>query len=220
MHKTGKLKHLFDNSFDDTTIQSKLGKQEAEKVAKQLYAKLGYQENEYEIASLERNLITEDSCLWQVDFCKKYDDLYNWYQCVRITFVPEIEKIKMLTLFDYDFENNPVEISKEQAIQIATDKATQLGKEGNRVKSITVELEIKKMNSYVYAQENPIEPEIVEIIDENTSIYQAAHYAYRTEYIVRKVWNVKIEYISDFASCDSYFVDCTTGEIIGGDALR
>lgn len=46
-------------------------------------------------------------------------------------------------------------------------------------------------------------------------------YGYRTENLVRKVWRVEIEYNNDlFKDLEAYFVDCTTGEILGGDAIK
>ena len=38
---------------------------------------------------------------------------------------------------------------------------------------------------------------------------------------VRKVWNVKIEYKNDmYEDIDEYYIDCTTGKIIGGDTVK
>ena len=111
----------------------------------------------------------------------------------------------MLTIFDYDFENNPIVITKEEATQIAKDKNVQL-RESGKIQNIETKLDIRKMNEYVYLRE----------------LAKDGNYgSYRTEDIVRKVWVVEITYENElFVDKDIYFVDCTTGEIIGGDSVK
>lgn len=41
---------------------------------------------------------------WQADYCIKYGDIYNPYQCVRITFIAESKELVMLNVFDYDLK--------------------------------------------------------------------------------------------------------------------
>lgn len=215
--ETGKLKQISDWSIDDTKIPSTVSKEEARNIAKEIYLKLGYNDGEYEIASLSQNAIADGTNLWQVNFCKKYDGIYNYYQDIRISFIPEVKQLTILTIFDYPYEDNPIVIAKEDATRIAKEKAIELGNDENKIKNVTTTLSIEKMNAHVYSQgqfkEQPKEENTKTVNIEDTIVY-------RTEDIVRKVWVVEIEYYSDFAAIDKYYVDTTTGEIIGGDSTK
>ena len=80
------------------------------------------------------------------------------------------------------------------------------------------------MNAFIYSRE--IYEESINEIRENETVDTTIQstddiYGYRTDNLVRKVWRVEIEYINDlYKEKDAYFVDCTTGEIIGGDSIR
>ena len=225
--KTGRLKQLSDFSIDDTKIPPTVTKQEAEQIAKEIYINLGYKEGEYELAEIKKNAITEESNLWQVDFCKKYGEIYNYYQDIRISFIPEIKQIVILTIFDYDYEDNPVIITKEDAIKIAKEKSISLGRNENDIKTIEAKLDIKLMNTYIYMKEQtaiPKEDENINKIEENRTQnvnINNERIVYETDEVVRKVWVVQIDYSNTtFSDKEAYFVDCTTGEIIGGDQLK
>lgn len=226
---TGKLIQMSDFSIDDTKIPSTANREEVTGVANELYLSLGYSEGEYVLADLKKNVITDDTNLWQADFCKEYDGIYNYYQDIRITFIPETKDIVILTIFDEDFEDNPLVITKEEAIEIAKQKAKSLGKDEDMIKNITAELDIRKMNAYVYSQEQtaiprPNENSATNTIENTTTTSTTDDIAvYDTEDIVRKVWVIEIEYKENeysFVEKDMYFVDCTTGEIIGGDSTK
>lgn len=216
LDSTGKLLSFSDWSIDDTKIPSTVNKQEAEKLIKEMYLKLGYKEGEYELSSLQKNRITDDANIWQADFCKKYDGIYNPYQCIRISIIPEVNHLLMLNIFDYNFENNPIVISQDEATEIAKEKAIEL-RNDKTIQKIETKLDIKKMNSYVYSREQYNNNNLNNITDSlNTDDFTV----YKTEDIVRKVWVVEITYENDiFTDKDMYFVDCTTGEIIGGDSI-
>ena len=226
---TGKLIQMSDFSVDDTKIPATASREEAEAVANEIYLSLGYTKGEYVLADLSKNAITDNTNLWQADFCKEYDGIYNYYQDIRITFIPETKDIVILTIFDEDFENNPLVITKEEAVEIAKQKAKSLGKDEDMVKNATAKLDIRKMNAYVYSQEQTAIPKpdgnVTTNISENTTTISTTDdiAVYDTEDIVRKVWVVEIEYKENeyaFTEKDMYFVDCTTGEIIGGDSMK
>ena len=226
---TGELIQMSDFSVDDTKIPATANREEAEAVANEIYLSLGYTKGEYILADLSKNAITDDTNLWQADFCKEYDGIYNYYQDIRITFIPETKDIVILTIFDEDFENNPLVITKEEAVEIAKQKAKSLGKDEDMVKNVTAKLDIRKMNAYVYSQEQtaipkPDENTTTDINENTTTISTTDDIAvYDAEDIVRKVWVVEIEYKENeyaFTEKDMYFVDCTTGEIIGGDSIK
>ena len=224
---TGKLKQLSDFSIDDTKIPSTISKEEAEEIAKEIYISLGYKQGEYELAEIKKNAVTESSSLWQVDFCKKYGEIYNYYQDIRISFIPEIKQIVILTIFDYDYEDNPVVIKEEEAIEIAKEKSISLGRNESDIKTIEAKLDIKLMNPNVFIKEQIAIPKtennlnnIEENVTQNVTI-DDTEIVYETDEIVRKVWVVEIDYTNTiFSDKEAYYIDCTTGEIIGGDQVK
>lgn len=131
---------------------------------------------------------------WTADFCRIYNGIANPYQCVRLWFAPSKKEVLLVSVFDDPFENNPYAIPQEQAISIA---AQSYG--AQNIKAITAQKAIEKMNALLYQKEHEGQ--------------------YRTEQIVRNVWKVQItDQKTDFK--EWYFVDATTGELIGGDALK
>lgn len=219
---TGKLVSFSAYNLDDTKIENKLGKEEVEKVMTDIYERLGYSKEEYILTALNKVEITDDSPLWQGDFCKIYDGIVNEFECIRLTVIPETNELRGVNVFDCKTENNPVIISEEETIQIAKDKAKELNKDLNRIKDITAKIKFEKLNTMVYHEEMN-EKEQEEKIKENTTTNQNTNelYDYRLEELVRKVWRVEIEYKNDvFTERDSYFVDCETGKILGGDSIK
>lgn len=224
---TGNLISFSDNSIDDTQIASTMNKEDIEKTIKEMYQDIGYSD-QYKLTALQKNAITDDTNLWQGDFCKMYDGIVNEYECIRLTIIPEIKHLWSLNIFNTKTENNLVEISKEEAIRIAKTKSKSLGKDENNIKNITAELKFEKMNTFVYSQE--VYAENTNSTSSNksnnnsniTTIQSIDNtYGYRTENLVRKVWRVEIEYNNKlFKDLEAYFVDCTTGEILGGDAIK
>ena len=224
---TGKLISYSDNSIDDTKIASTMNKEDIERTIKDMYQNLGYSD-EYTLTNLQKYAVTDDTNLWQGDFCKVYDGIANEYECIRLTIIPEIKHLWGVNIFNTKTENNPIEISKDEAIEIAKAKSISLGKDENNIKNITAELKFEKMNTFVYSQEvyeesiNSISNNVSNNNDNITNIQSTDNtYGYRTENLVRKVWRVEIEYNNDlFKDLEAYFVDCTTGEILGGDAIK
>ncbi|HJJ16158.1 MAG TPA: hypothetical protein OIM60_07145 [Clostridiaceae bacterium] len=197
--KEGNLVSYYDGTIDDTKIKATVEEGIARKIVMNLYNEVS-NDKDYELKSIQKVAITDDSCLWQADFCKKYDGIYNDYQCIRITFIPETEQIKMINIFDEEFENNPIVITKDEAIENVKNKL-----QGEEIKNINCELKIEQMNPYVYMQDNPIE----------------GNKAYKMNKIVRKVWSVEcVINKNNIEQQEKYYVDVTTGEIIGGDSIK
>lgn len=197
--KEGTLVSYYDRIIDDTKITATANEDIAREIAMSLYSTVS-DSKDYELKSVQKLAITDDSCLWQADFCKKYEGIYNDYQCIRITFIPEIQEIKMINIFNEEFENNLIVITEDEAIEIVKNKL-----HGEKIININCELKIEKMNPYVYIQDNPLE--------ENQ--------AYKMERIVRKVWSIECTVKrNNIEQKEKYYVDVTTGEIIGGDSIK
>lgn len=201
-------------------------REEARKTAKELLLKYNPNNNsdEYELVSLKRNMENDEaSYIWYADFYKKYGDLYNQYEKISIGWVPTINGLYSLNIENSKYENNEQKISKEDAIKIATEKDKQIETRYN-IASTEAEIGIDKMNTDVVYREKNLEDYEKGTInfepDENGTykIKEDAEF-YKVENRVRKVWEVTIYYDYykyDYPERYVYYVDATTGEIIGG----
>ena len=185
-----------------------------EKTAKNLYLKLGYKELNYELIDLKGNYLNDEqkSWFWTATFAKKYNNIVNKYEEISISFIPQINKVIILQEVNCNFENNDIVLSKDEAIEIAKNKEENLYQDANNF-DISCNLDIEKMNSTIYMSENDIQDNF-NFKNENNEIVTGNKYY--TENIVRYVYNVKITH-KTANRIISYFVDATTGEIIGGN---
>ena len=190
-----------------------ISREEAKEVAYQLFDKIKEDniEGDYELVTLRRNMETDEaSYIWYAEFQRKYGDLINPNESVFIGWVPTINGIYQIKIQRDKFENNEIVKTKEEAIEIAKEKDRKVAPE-RTIKNIDADIRIEKMNAEVYLRENKKEDyEYGKILKEDG--------VYKTEERVRRVWLVNIEYEKQEDKMDSftYFVDTTTGEIIGG----
>lgn len=190
-----------------------ISREEAKEVAYQLFDKIREDniEGDYELVTLRRNMETDEaSYIWYAEFQRKYGDLINPNESVFIGWVPTINGIYQIKIQRDKFENNEIVKTKEEAIEIAKEKDRKVAPE-RTIKNIDADIRIEKMNAEVYLRENKKEDyEYGKILKEDG--------VYKTEERVRRVWLVNIEYEKQEDKMDSftYFVDTTTGEIIGG----
>ena len=190
-----------------------ISREEAKEVAYQLFDKIKEDniEGDYELVTLRRNMETDEaSYIWYAEFQRKYGDLINPNESVFIGWVPTINGIYQIKIQRDKFENNEIVKTKEEAIEIAKEKDRKVAPE-RTIKNIDADIRIEKMNAEVYLRENKKEDY------ENGKILKEDG-VYKTEERVRRVWLVNIEYEKQEDKMDSftYFVDTTTGEIIGG----
>ena len=204
-------------------------KEEARKVAKELLSKYNPNNNddEYVLVSLRGNMEEDKaSYIWYATFYKKYDDLINQYEKIEIGWIPTINGLYSLSFGNYKYENNEQVISKEDAIKIATEKDQKIEKRHNIAFS-EAEIGIDKMNTEVIYREQNIEEYekgTINFESDKNGVYKVKDDSvfYKVDNRVRKVWEVTIYY--DYIKYKEngrerfvYYVDATTGEIIGGD---
>lgn len=224
--KTGKIKSVQIPTWE-YKIPNNYGidRVEARKVAKELFEKYKINDSgEYKLVKLTRNMETDkDSYIWYANFYRKYGDLLNPYENVEIGFIPTINGLYSLSLQNNIYENNEEKISKDEAINIATEKDKQIEK-SKTIKETSAKVQIEQMNEEVYLREN-FKDEYergtlnMEKIGENSYKLKNNATFYKVDNRVRKAWVVVINYDVEGSSSlnqYSYFVDCTTGEIIGG----
>ena len=227
--KTGSIKSVTIPT-SSYTIPENYGitRQEAKKVAYELLEKYKPENSQgtYELLSLKGNGNSEaDSYIWYAEFYKKYDDLINPAEKVFIGWIPTINSLYCLDIDNYAYENNEQVISKEEAMEIAKNKDKEINPDG-QIKTVQADTKIEQMNESVFLREKYGEEYESgkwnkEKIRENVYKIKDDAVFYKTEERVRKVWRVVIEY--DKSQTDNslryyaYYVDATTGEIIGGE---
>lgn len=201
---------------------------EAEKTAKNLCNKYGYDLNEYNHVQISSNMNSEnESYIWYVHFYKKYDGIINPFERIDVSFIPEINEIYQFSVTNVKFENNPIEITEEKAKEIALKEEEKINTK-YKMKDISVHLDIIQMNSLAYFRINDYE----QFQRQSFANYPSEkHVDYRTDNRIRKVWVVTINYdiptsVNKFDGSYnmndekfSYYIDATTGEIIGGSCI-
>ena len=223
--ETGKIKSVNIPTWEyKIPYNYGITREEARKVAVELLQKYRPEDDkgEYELISLKRNNEQdEEAYIWYADFYKKYGDLINPEERISIGWVPTINGLYSLNIDTNAYENNEQKISQEDAIKIATEKEKQI--EPNKtIKDTKAEIRIKQMNENVYLRENFKEEYengtlYMEKTGENTYQLKDNAVMYKTEERVRKVWCVAVIYdLDEEYQGYTYYIDSTTGEIIGG----
>ncbi len=186
--ENGKLNGIKNNaiSFNENTNVAE--KEIALEYGKSIYTKLKEfvrDEINLEFVSLEQMNGTTN--IWQIDYRRKYDNLIDENNGIRITFDPEEEQIKGIYFFDYEYANNEIEISADEALYIVQSYA----KENNILVDENMNVELA------------IEP--ITIFNNNEDLKKGEFVS--SSNITRKVY--KITWKSN-----KICVDSTTGEVI------
>ena len=226
---TGKIRSINIPSWANDLSKAKgITVEEAQRTAKELLGKYKTENTneEYELLSLKGNdEKPENSYIWYAEFYKMYDGLVNPKERVLIGFIPTINELYCLEITDIPYENNEQIITKDEAIKIALEKDKQF-EDNSKVKNIIAQIKIEPMNPSVYLREKygkEYESGNLnkERISENSYKIKNNVVYYKTEERVRKVWRVNLEYNVSINSEDlryyTYYIDATTGEIIGGE---
>ena len=226
---TGKIKFVYISSTEyEKPNNYGITRQEARITARELLEKYRPEdmEGEYELVSLKRNSENDKSAyIWYADFYRKYGDLLNENEHINIGWVPTVNGLYSLDIKNDKYEGNEEKITKEEAIQIATQKDLLIEKD-RKIVNTKAEIKIKQMNQEVFLRENFTEEYekgtlylYYEKTGENLYTLKEDAVFYETEGRVRKVWVVVVEYEKESKRIPSYsyYIDSTTGEIIGGN---
>lgn len=248
--KNGEFISFRDMELPYKHLQSdELSDEEISNIATEIYNRLEIKNSNYKVYETKIQNLTsqyQTSKMLEANLCRFYDNVKNTLENCRILFMVIDDEIFLNSItFDIDssYQDNPIVITKEEAINIAKDNERELSP--YEITNITCELSIQKMNTEIYEIERG---EFYKLNEENERKY------YETENIVRKVWKVKVEhnvdyvqylsqYVEEIHQIDDekmvevfinkvlnnyakegmnkfYYVDATTGEIIGGLASR
>lgn len=210
-----KYKHLDTQELDDEEIAN---------VATDIYNKLGIEEGKYTLSKTSAQdycFENQSSKLLSAHFYKYYDGIANKNESFNVSFMYYDGKIYIFSISvnnDNTFQNNPVIITEEEAIDIAKNKEQELSP--NEITNITSSLSIEKMNAFIYQLEND-KYDVTGTMEDETY--------YKTENITRRVWKIKVEHNAEWKDYINhnqyvkegmskyYYIDATTGEIIGGE---
>ncbi len=222
------LSVTFNNILHKDIKNYRTTKEDAEITAKELCKKYGYDSTKYDDLKISTNLLSEsDSYIWYVDFKRTYDGIVNPYESINIGFIPEINELYRFTIYDIEYDNNPVDIDKEKAIETAINNENKIDI-GYKIINTSASLDIVRMNGDAYFRSMDYS-KYKRQLEQN---YPPEDYIeFRTEALVRKVWKVTIEY--DIGETKNrivdkdgvmyrfyaYYIDATTGEIIGGTPI-
>jgi len=217
-------------AFNDMDLKYKhlqtqiLTDEEIAKVATDIYEKLGIEKGKYEYPETKVEEIyfeNQKDKLLGANFYKYYDGIKNKYESFNVSFLVVDGKIflnSILLSSDNTYQKNPLVITEEEAVNIAKNKEQEFSP--FEITKVTSDLSIEKMNAFIYQIENN-KYDVTNTNEEETY--------YKTENIARKVWKIKIEHNIDMKDYRKetnkyvkegmnkiYFIDATTGEIIGG----
>ena len=203
-----------------------ISKDKAIEIANSIYEDIGVDTNEYELDYCREEEVIyngEIKEVWSTKINKKYDGIVNPYEGLSIDFISNSKKIEISSIYkklDGKYENNPEVITKEEAIKIACEKEKIFT--DDKISEIDSSIGIRKANKYIYDLEK-------NITTNNENMEFSNNIITESENRVRKVWIISI-YHEEFKTNDvesylksknkSYYIDATTGEIIGGYKMQ
>lgn len=223
----GNFCYLINKRYDYNAKDDSIDENTALELSKKIINSLNFNK-QYSLNFIEytNGFINNNSYdIWMASYYETINGIKNKYNCINIFFSIidnnlVIERISNLN-DNYEFQNNEIIITEEQAIKIAKSADRKISILD--ITTVDAELDIERLNAFVYVQIETLgkEDEIKsEVVNDNTNYY----YGYTNEKIIRNIWKVKIDYnySSDKARNKNeylgryYYIDATTGEIIGG----
>lgn len=213
---------VFNSIIDENTRKTNnniITEEEAINTAKNLCKKYGYEISDYTYIRAYTNTSSETTpYIWYVDFFKEYEGVVNPFQRINIGFIPQTNEIYVFGICNAEFDNNPIEITSEQAKEIILKEEEKINA-GYKIESINSELCIVSTNDNAYLRVNDYE----QYYKQGNATYPVENIIeYRVDRHIRRVYVVTINYditenSNTYNKSFSYFVDTATGEIIGGD---
>lgn len=226
--QTGEFFDICNNNKNIQDTKKYMTEEQGKETANKYYKLFGYKEGEYEITKIQsvnnEGTNTGAGFRMTVTYNKKYGDVYNPYEYISITLESKNMELVIFRVGNIPFDNNQVVITENEAINIALKEDEKV--ETNRVESTKAKLMVVKMNADAYDRINNK--------DKHYEAMQTPNYPneernyYKVDDKIRKAWVVVLNYEDNYGDdivkrytegSYSYFVDATTGEIIGGHTL-
>lgn len=226
--QTGEFYDIWNNNKNNQDINVTITEDEAKEIANKYYKLFGFKEGEYEISKVwvNNNEGSGKGAGFRIDitYNKKYGDIYNPYESISIGIESKNKNFDYFRVEKIPFDNNEVLITEEDAINIALQEDKKI--ETNKVESTKAKLMVVKMNADAYERLNNKEKYYEAMQTPNYPIEERNYY--NVEDKIRNAWVVVITYEDNYngdirkrytEGKYSYFVDATTGEIIGGQSM-
>ena len=225
--QTGEFFDIWDNNKNTQDTSKYMTEDQAKELANKYYKLFGYKEGEYELAFVQsvNNEGTQTGAGFRmtVTYNKKYGEVYNPYEYIAITLESKNMNLEMFRVRNIPFDNNEVTITEQEAIDIALKEDEKI--ETNKVESTKAKLMVVKMNADAYDRINNKSKHYEAMQTVDYPLEERSYY--NVEDRVRKAWVVVLNYEDNFddvvkrytEGAYSYFVDATTGEIIGGHTM-
>lgn len=222
---TGKFYDIWNDNKNIQNTNITITEDEAKEVANDYCKLFGFKEGEYEITQVWSNN-KEGSGKgpgFKIDitYNKKYGEVYNPYESISIGIESKNKNLHYFRVENIPFDNNETIITKDQALQIALNEDKKI--ETNKIVETKAKKMIVKINANAYERINN-KDKYYEAMQTINYPNEERNY-YNVEDKVRNAWVVVITYEDTYDNDIvkrytegqySYFVDCTTGEIIGG----
>ena len=226
--QTGEFFDIWNNNKNIQDTKKYMTEEQGKETANKYYKLFGYKEGEYEITKIQsvnnEGTNTGAGFRMTVTYNKKYGDVYNPYEYISITLESKNMELDMFRIGNIPFDNNQVVITEDEAINIALKEDEKI--ETNKVESTKAKLMIVKMNADAYDRIND-KDKYYEAMQTPNYPNEERNY-YKVDDKIRKAWVVVLNYEDNYGEdivkrytegSYSYFVDATTGEIIGGHTL-
>lgn len=226
--QTGEFFEIWNHNKNIQDLNKYISVQEAIETANKYYKLFGFKEGEYEITSVHSNnkngTDKDNGFKIDIEYCKKYGDLYNEYERISLAIESKNKDIDYFRVDNIPFDNNELVITEDEAINIALKEDEKI--ETNKVESTQAKLMIVKMNADAYDRINEKDKHYKAMQTVDYPIEERNYY--KVDDRVRKAWVVVITYEDNYGEDTvkrytegkySYFVDATTGEIIGGTTM-
>ena len=133
MNTKNELVGIYSKTVTTTQTTSNVNTSSAKEYILNKYTELNLPA-EYELTYLEKF----DDLIWQANFEKNYNGIYNKYESVKMFFIPDSDEIVALTVFNESAASSAVTVSKEDA---ETTAAKNLGIDSSNIKSATLSME-------------------------------------------------------------------------------
>lgn len=208
--------------------------EEAKEIADKYFKQFGFDKDGFEFTKVQVDVgpdvkkggeQTRGSRL-EVLYNKKYDNQISDSQYVNIVLDTGLEdRFEAILTENESFDNNEYIITKDEAIS----KAEEYDKNITDMKIVETKAEKKivEMNDKAYSRQQNYEEYYAPMQNENFN--QSKYNYYNVEKKLRNAWVVVLKYDDKYFTGDvvkrysegafTYYVDATTGEIIGGENL-
>lgn len=138
LDSSNNLLGIYSKGTSPLKVKSTFDKNQAREVIVNKYTELNLP-SEYDLVYLEKI----DDEIWEADFQKNYNGIYNKYEAVKTFFIPENNEIVSLTVFNEGHDDSSATVSKNDAIMTA---ANSLNIDSSEI--VSAELSMEKANDF------------------------------------------------------------------------